>query len=225
MYFNSFFIKYCLKVGEIKKIKKNKSFILLLVLVVLVVLVAIFNPQYLVSEIILLTFILVSLLVILGIGCFGLEIEKKLISFYEDFSYKRKEALLELLNEYNIDIKDIDSFLKIVKEKKQKESFIVLKKFIKLFILIVIPLISILIKEIVSGISIGNMLIFLFLTVIVCLIITMFSATIEEIIYWNKEYYSYLIDDLEEIIIFKNFHNSKQNNEVTYTVKIKLLDS
>jgi hypothetical protein len=53
----------------------------------------------------------------------------------------------------------------------------------------------------------------------------MFLPIIEEIIYWDKKYYSYLIDDLEEIIIFKNFHNSKQNNEVTYTVKIRLLDS
>lgn len=130
-----------------------------------------------------------------------------------------------MLNEYNIDIKDTNSFLKIVKEKEQNNSFIILKNSIKPFILIGIPLISILVKELVSRTSIGGMLIFFFLTTIICSIITIFLLIIEEIIYWDKEYYSYLINDLEEITIFKDFHNNKQNNEVTYTVKIKLLDS
>ena len=216
MYFDSFFIKYCLKV---KEIKKNKSFIgylsLVLAIIVITAIIVILKKF---------TYGDILVIAILVIRYFRLEIEKKLISFYENFSYKRKEALLELLNEYNIDIKDIDSFLKIIKEKKTN-GFIVLKNSIKPFILIVIPLISILVRELVSRTSIGDMLIFFFLTTIICSIITMFLPIIEEIIYWDKKYYSYLIDDLEEIIIFKNFHNSKQNNEVTYTVKIRLLDS
>lgn len=226
MYFNNFFIKYCLKVEEIKKEnhKKNKSFIWVLLLLLLVIMFIV-NPEYFFNKVILVLVISLSVISVLVIRYLRLKLEKKLISFYEDFSYKRKEALLELLNEYNIDIKDTDSFLKIVKEKEQNNSFIVLKNFIRPFILIGIPLISILIKELVRGISIGDMLIFFFLTTIICSIITIFLPIIEEFIYWDKEYYSYLIDDLEEIIIFKNFHNSKQNNEVTYTVKIKFLDS
>lgn len=221
MYFDSFFIKYCLKV---KEIKKNKSFIgylsLVLAIIVITAIIVILK-KFTYGDILVIAILVIAILVI---RYFRLEIEKKLISFYENFSYKRKEALLELLNEYNIDIKDIDSFLKIIKEKKNN-GFIVLKNSIKPFILIVIPLISILVRELVSRTSIGDMLIFFFLTTIICSIITMFLPIIEEIIYWDKKYYSYLIDDLEEIIIFKNFHNSKQNNEVTYTVKIRLLDS
>ena len=110
MYFDSFFIKYCLKV---KEIKKNKSFIGYLSLVLAIIVIA--------AIIVILkkfTYGGILVIAILVIRYFRLEIEKKLISFYENFSYKRKEALLELLNEYNIDIKDIDSFLKIIKEKK-----------------------------------------------------------------------------------------------------------
>jgi len=72
----------------------------------------------------------------------------------------------------------------------------------KIFTLLVVPLITLIVGKFSAKLTIKDSLPLLLVATFICGIIMMISPFIEDIVYWDKKYYDYLIDDLRQIIIF-----------------------
>ena len=68
----------------------------------------------------------------------------------------------------------------------------------------VVPLITLIVGKFSAKLTIKDSLPLLLVAIFICGIIMMISPFLEDIVYWDKKYYDYLIDDLRQILIFNN---------------------
>lgn len=118
------------------------------------------------------------------------------------------EVLLKLLEKYSIPISDKETINLLIEEVREKKSannpFIEVKKSMKIFTLLVVPLITLIVGKFSAKLTIKDSLPLLLIAIFICGIIMIVSPFLEDIVYWDKKYYDYLIDDLRQILIFNN---------------------
>ena len=134
--------------------------------------------------------------------------KKELLTIIKKHSSQRMEVLLKLLEKYSISISDKESISLLIEEAKEKKNsnnpFIEVKKSMKIFTLLVVPLITLIVGKFSAKLTIKDSLPLLLVAIFICGIIMMISPFLEDIVYWDKKYYDYLIDDLRQILIFNN---------------------
>lgn len=149
------------------------------------------------------------ILILIGVGWdFTSHGQKELLTIIKKHSSQRMEVLLKLLEKYSISILDKESISLLIEEAKEKKSsnnpFIEVKKSMKIFTLLVVPLITLIVGKFSAKLTIKDSLPLLLVAIFICGIIMMISPFLEDIVYWDKKYYDYLIDDLRQILIFNN---------------------
>ena len=154
------------------------------------------------------------ILILIGVGWdFTSHGQKELLTIIKKHSSQRMEVLLKLLEKYSISILDKESISLLIEEAKEKKSsnnpFIEVKKSMKIFTLLVVPLITLIVGKFSAKLTIKDSLPLLLVAIFICGIIMMISPFLEDIVYWDKKYYDYLIDDLRQILIFNNKFKEK----------------
>ena len=149
------------------------------------------------------------ILILIGVGWdFTSHGQKELLTIIKKHSSQRMEVLLKLLEKYSISISDKESISLLIEEAKEKKNsnnpFIEVKKSMKIFTLLVVPLITLIVGKFSAKLTIKDSLSLLLVAIFICGIIMMISPFLEDIVYWDKKYYDYLIDDLRQILIFNN---------------------
>ena len=149
------------------------------------------------------------ILILIGVGWdFTSHGQKELLTIIKKHSSQRMEVLLKLLEKYSISILDKESISLLIEEAKEKKNsnnpFIEVKKSMKIFTLLVVPLITLIVGKFSAKLTIKDSLPLLLVAIFICGIIMMISPFLEDIVYWDKKYYDYLIDDLRQILIFNN---------------------
>ena len=149
------------------------------------------------------------ILILIGVGWdFTSHGQKELLTIIKKHSSQRMEVLLKLLEKYSISILDKESISLLIEEAKEKKSsnnpFIEVKKSMKIFTLLVVPLITLIVGKFSAKLTIKDSLPLLLVAIFICGIIMIVSPFLEDIVYWDKKYYDYLIDDLRQILIFNN---------------------
>ena len=218
MLFRSFFLEYCINIKNLNlKISwKEQPFYRKLILT-LIFIVAMIGIHFIIIEdgSYYNYFLFLGLILILiGVGWdFTSHGQKKLLPIIEKHSSQRLEVLIELLKKYSISLSDKETISLLIEEAKEKKNvnnpFIEVKKSMKIFTLLVVPLITLIVGKFSAKLTIKDSLPLLLVAIFICGIIMIISPFLEDIVYWDKKYYDYLIDDLRQIIIFNNKFKEK----------------
>ena len=212
MLFRSFFLEYCINIKNLNlKISwKEQPFYRKLILTLIFIIAMIGIPFVIIKNVNYYYFLFVGcMLLLVGVGWdFTSHGQKELLPIIKKHSSQRMEVLLKLLEKYSISISDKESISLLIEEAKEKKSsnnpFIEVKKSMKIFTLLVVPLITLIVGKFSAKLTIKDSLPLLLVAIFICGIIMMISPFLEDIVYWDKKYYDYLIDDLRQILIFNN---------------------
>ena len=212
MLFRSFFLEYCINIRNLnlKVSWKEQPFYRKLILTLIFIIAMIGIPFVIIKNVKYYYFLFIGLILILiGVGWdFTSHGQKELLTIIKKHSSQRMEVLLKLLEKYSISISDKESISLLIEEAKEKKSsnnpFIEVKKSMKIFTLLVVPLITLIVGKFSAKLTIKDSLPLLLIAIFICGIIMIVSPFLEDIVYWDKKYYDYLIDDLRQILIFNN---------------------
>ena len=199
MLFRSFFLEYCINIKNLnlKVSWKEQPFYRKLILVLIFIIAMIGIPFIIIKDGNYYNYFLFIglILILIGVGWdFTSHGKKELLTIIKKHSSQRIEVLLKLLEKYSISISD----------KSSNNPFIEVKKSMKIFTLLVVPLITLIVGKFSAKLTIKDSLPLLLVAIFICGIIMMISPFLEDIVYWDKKYYDYLIDDLRQILIFNN---------------------
>ena len=213
MLFRSFFLEYCIEIKNLnlKGSWKEQPFYRKLILVLIFIISMIGIPFIIIKDGNYYNYFLFIglILILIGVGWdFTSHGQKELLTIIKKHSSQRMEVLLKLLEKYSISILDKESISLLIEEAKEKKNsnnpFIEVKKSMKIFTLLVVPLITLIVGKFSAKLTIKDSLPLLLVAIFICGIIMMISPFLEDIVYWDKKYYDYLIDDLRQILIFNN---------------------
>ena len=210
MLFRSFFLEYCINIKNLnlKVSWKEQPFYRKLILALIFIIAMIGVPFAIIKNGHYYNYFLFLglILILIGVGWdFTSHGQKELLTIIKKHSSQRMEVLLKLLEKYSISISDEEA-----KEKKNVNNpFIEVKKSMKIFTFLVVPLITLIVGKFSAKLTIKDSLPLLLIAIFICGIIMMISPFLEDIVYWDKKYYDYLIDDLRQILIFNNKFKEK----------------
>ena len=217
MLFRSFFLEYCIEIKNLnlKVSWKEQPFYRKLILVLIFIIAMIGIPFIIIKDGNYYNYFL-----FIGLTSHG---QKELLTIIKKHSSQRMEVLLKLLDKYSISISDKESISLLIEEAKEKKNsnnpFIEVKKSMKIFTLLVVPLITLIVGKFSAKLTIKDSLPLLLVAIFICGIIMMISPFLEDIVYWDKKYYDYLIDDLRQILIFNNkFKVSNLNKAISKSI-------
>ena len=213
MLFRSFFLEYCIEIKNLnlKVSWKEQPFYRKLILALIFIIAMIGVPFTIIKNGHYYNYFLFLglILILIGVGWdFTSHGQKELLTIIKKHSSQRMEVLLKLLEKYSISISDKETITLLIEEAKEKKNvknpFNEVKKSMKIFTLLVVPLITLIVGKFSAKLTIKDSLPLLLIAIFICGIIMMISPFLEDIVYWDKKYYDYLIDDLKEILIFNN---------------------
>ena len=211
MLFRSFFLEYCINIKNLNlKISwKEQPFYRKLILALIFIVAMIGIPFIVIKNGNYYNYFLFLglILILIGVGWdFTQHGQKELLPIINKHFLQRMEVLLKLLEKYSIS--DKESITLLIEEAKLKKDinnpFIEVKKSMKIFTLLVVPLITLIVGKFSAELTIKDSLPLLLVSIFICGIIMIISPFLEDIVYWDKKYYDYLIDDLRQILIFYN---------------------
>ena len=219
MLFRSFFLEYCINIKNLNlKISwKEQPFYRKLILTLIFIIAMIGIPFIIIKNGSYYNYFLFLGLILILIGAgwdFTSHGQKELLPIINRHSSQRVEVLLKLLEKYSISISDKENITLLIEEVREKKSannpFIEVKKSMKIFTLLVVPLITLIVGKFSAKLTIKDSLPLLLVAIFICGIIMIVSPFLEDIVYWDKKYYDYLIDDLRQILIFHNKFKEKK---------------
>ena len=151
MLFRSFFLEYCINIKNLNlKISwKEQPFYKKLILTLIFIVAMIGIPFIIVKNGSYYNYFLFLglILILIGVGWdFTSHGQKELLPIIKKHSSQRMEVLLKLLEKYSIPISDKETINLLIEEVKEKKNannpFIEVKKSMKIFTLLVVPLIT-----------------------------------------------------------------------------------
>ena len=220
MLFRSFFLEYCINIKNLNlKISwKEQPFYRKLILTLIFIIAMIGIPFIVIKNGNYYNYFLFLGLILILIGVswdFTQHGQKELLPIINRHFSQRVEVLLELLEKYSISISDKENITLLIEEARIKKDinnpFIEVKKSMKIFTLLVVPLITLIVGKFSAELTIKDSLPLLLVSIFICGIIMIISPYLEDILYWDKKYYDYLIDDLRQILIFHNKFKEKNS--------------
>ena len=216
MLFRSFFLEYCINIRNLnlKVSWKEQPFYRKLILTLIFIIAMIGIPFVIIKNVNYYFLFVGCMLLLVGVGWdFTSHGQKELLPIIKKHSLQRMDVLLKLLKKYSISISDKETITLLIEEAKVKKDtnnpFIEVKKSMKIFTLLVVPLITLIVGKFSAKLTIKDSLPLLLVAIFICGIIMIISPFLEDIVYWDKKYYDYLIDDLREILIFNNKFKEK----------------